>query len=82
MPTMTASTPGRTAALRGAYWAVGSGLLTALGTWASTDDPKPIIIAGATAALVALGFRGAVEGSFDGDRAAKGDVRAGDVGQS
>jgi hypothetical protein len=44
------------AILRGLYVALGTGISTALLVWATTDDWKPVIIAGATSALAALGL--------------------------
>jgi hypothetical protein len=70
-----------TAILRGIYMAVGAGLGAALPVYAVVDTPpwKPIIVAGVGAALVALGFRGGVEGLYDADRQRNDDVKASDV---
>jgi hypothetical protein len=65
---------------RAAYHAIGLALIAVLGAWASTNDVKIIIIAGATAALAALGFRGGVEGLIDSNRAKVNDVQRSDVG--
>jgi hypothetical protein len=67
------------AILRGLYVALGTGISTALLVWATTDDWKPVIIAGATSALAALGFRGGFEGVYDSNRASTGNMNAGDV---
>jgi hypothetical protein len=67
------------AILRGLYVALGTGISTALLVWATTDDWKPVIIAGATSALAALGFRGGLEGVYDANRASTGNINAGDV---
>ncbi len=69
----------QTAILRGFYQAVGSGAFVFLITWATTDELKAPLIAGATAALSALGFRGGVEGSFDRKRNSEGEMRESDV---
>ena len=76
---MTGGSPQATAWLRAAYQAFGQAALVALTVWSQTDDVKTIIIAAGTAALIALGFRGKVEGSFDSGRAARNDVRDSDV---
>ncbi len=79
MLSMTGGTPVITAWMRGAYQAIGQAALVALTTWATTDEPKTIIVAAGTAALLALGFRGLGEGAFDANRAANNDVRKSDV---
>lgn len=53
------------ALIRAAYGALGTGAAVALATWATTNDPKTIIIATGTAVLGILGFRGVGEGVFD-----------------
>lgn len=53
------------AIIRALYIACGTGAAVALATWATTDDPKTIIIATGTAFLGILGFRGGGEGIFD-----------------
>lgn len=75
----TASTFG-TALLRGIYLAIGSGVLTALLVWATTDEWKPVIIAGGVSALTALGFRAGGEGIYDARRAAAVNQKSSDVG--
>jgi len=45
--------------------AVPTGILTALTTWATTDDLKTILIAGGTAATTTFLARVGLEGSFD-----------------
>ena len=77
---MNLASPFGTAILRGAYAAIGTGLMTALVTYAAVDDARGAIVAGGIAALGALGFR-AGEGRYDAGRQARGDVRASDVGQ-
>lgn len=77
---MNTGTTLSTAILRSVYLAIGSGLLTALGVWATTDEWKPVVIAGGIAALTALGFRGGAEGVFDANRAARLDQKPSDVG--
>lgn len=77
---MTLGSPMTTAILRGLYTALGTGAITFLITWASVDEIKGPIIAGAVAALTALGFRAGGEGLYDTKRAARHDVRPGDVG--
>jgi hypothetical protein len=67
------------AIMRGVYVALGTGISTALLVWATTDDWKPVIIAGATSALAALGFRGGFEGVYDSNRASTGNMNEGDV---
>ena len=77
---MTLNSPMTTALLRGLYQAIGAFALVFLSTWATTDEIKAPVIAGGIAALSALGFRAGVEGAYDAKRAARGDVRPGDVG--
>jgi hypothetical protein len=67
------------AIIRGLYMALGTGVSTALLTWATTDDYKTIIIASVGAALTVLGFRGGAEGFYDRNRAITGNINAGDV---
>jgi hypothetical protein len=69
----------QSAIVRGLYTALGTGILTALMTWATTDEAKTIIISGGTAALLVLGFRGGAEGFYDRNRAITGNINAGDV---
>ncbi len=69
----------QTAILRSFYQALGSGASVFLITWATTDELKGPIIAGAVAALAALGFRGGIEGTFDKARNDAGKVRPSDV---
>jgi hypothetical protein len=69
-----------TALLRGFYLAVGSFLVVALPVWATTDEWKPIVIAGGMAALASLGFRGVAEGMYDANRAKNLDQKPSDVG--
>jgi hypothetical protein len=76
---MTGASPQVTAWMRAAYWAFGTAALVALTTWATTDDVKTIVVSAGTSLLVALGFRGGVEGSFDSGRASNNDVRDSDV---
>ena len=68
-----------TAIMRGLYTALGTGISTALLTWAATDDIKTIVIASVGAALTVLGFRGGGEGLYDRNRANTGNMNAGDV---
>jgi len=59
------------AILRGAYTAAGAGALMFLTVLSASSDMKVALIAGGIAALVALGFRGGVEGVIDQRRANK-----------
>jgi len=68
-----------TAILRGIYMALGTGLLSGLTTYSTTDDEKAAIITGAITALIALGFRGGGEGLYDANRQRNDDVKASDV---
>ena len=68
-----------TAILRGLYLAIGTGLLSGLITYSTTDDAKAAIITGLITALGALGFRGGGEGMYDASRQKAGDVKASDV---
>lgn len=68
-----------TAILRGLYLAIGTGTLTGLLVWATTDDLKPVLVAAGVSALTALGFRGGGEGMYDASRQKAGDVKASDV---
>lgn len=79
MLSMTGDSAQVTAMIRAVYQAIGSAAFVALTTWSQTDDVKTIVIAAGTAALIALGFRGGIEGIFDTNRAANNDVRASDV---
>jgi hypothetical protein len=69
----------QSAIIRGLYLAIGTGLSTALLVWATTDELKPILIAGITSGLAVLGFRGGAEGFYDRNRAIEGNMNAGDV---
>jgi hypothetical protein len=69
----------QSAIIRGLYTALGTGVSTALLTWATTDDVKTIVIASVGAALTVLGFRGGAEGFYDRNRAITGNMNAGDV---
>jgi hypothetical protein len=70
----------KSALIRALIIAVLSGVATALTTWATTDELKPIIIAGGTAFLTPLIARFGGEGTYDTRRQRLGDVRPGDVG--
>jgi hypothetical protein len=59
-------------------WTANGRLDRAHDLWA-TSDFKTILVAGGTAFLAPLIVRAAGEGSFDTNRASKGDVRSGDV---
>lgn len=78
MLTLTAGSPLATAMLRGVYLALGSFAVAFLPAYAVTDDLKGPLIAGAMAALWALGFQGGM-GQFDANRAARNDIRDSDV---
>jgi hypothetical protein len=69
----------KSALLRGVILGLLTGASTALTTFATTSDFKTILVAGGTAFLAPLIVRAAGEGSFDNNRASKGDVRSGDV---
>lgn len=81
MPILNARSTTSTAWLR----AAGSALLALAGTflmtYGQTDDLKSSLIVAGTAATIALGWRGGVEGMSDALRDAHGDVKSGDVGQ-
>jgi zinc transporter ZupT len=84
---MTLTTGGTfaTALFRGALVALGSGLFAALGTYAGTDEAKPIVLSFGFAFLAALGIRGGVEGAIDharqeGGKVVESDVQAGESG--
>jgi sulfite exporter TauE/SafE len=51
-----------TAIIRGLYNAIGSGAGSAFLVWTQTNDHKTIAVAFVGAFLIALGFRGGVEG--------------------
>lgn len=70
-----------TAILRGIYMAIGAAAGAAVPVYAVVDTPpwKPVIVAAAGAALVALGFRAGGEGLYDAERQRNDDVKASDV---
>lgn len=58
----------KTAAIRAAWSATGTGLLTLFITWGATNDQlwsKPVVVPAVVAALTVLGFRGFAEGRID-----------------
>jgi len=58
----------RVAAIRAAWSAIGTGLLTLFITWGATSDDlwsKAVIVPAVVAALSVLGFRGVAEGAID-----------------
>jgi len=69
----------RSALLRGVILGLLTGVSTGLTTFATSSDLKTILVAAGTAFLAPLIVRAAGEGSFDTNRASKGDVRSGDV---
>ena len=69
----------RVALMRGVILGLLTGASTALSTWATSGSLKTILIAGGTAFLAPLIVRAAGEGTFDSNRASRGDVRTGDV---
>ena len=69
----------KSALIRGVILGLFTGVSTGLSTWATTGDLKTILVAGGTAFLAPLIVRAAGEGSFDTNRASKGEVRSGDV---
>lgn len=82
MFTLNAGSTLKTAMLRaaqGAALAFGGVFFTTFG--ASHGDWKTAVAAGGSAAMVALGYRGIVEGAADASRDAKRNVLPGDVGQ-
>lgn len=79
---MTPKTPFQAAVIRGVYLAAGTGFLTFLLTYQSTQyDARASIVAGCIAGLSALGFRAMGEGMYDQRRADLGLARSSDVGQ-
>jgi hypothetical protein len=76
---MTGNAVWNSAILRGFYVAVIAGLGGALPIWTQTDNTKLIIIAFLGPFLTALGWRGGGEGGYDANRAATGNMNAGDV---
>jgi hypothetical protein len=79
MNVMNAGSPLVAAIMRGAYIAIGSGLLTGLMAAQQGLDDRGAIIVGGISALLALGFRGGIEGAYDMHRDNTGDVRGSDV---
>ena len=70
----------KAAAVRALLIASVSAASTALTTWATTNDPKMLFIAGGTAFLAPFAARLGIEGTYDSGRANRGDVRSSDVG--
>jgi sulfite exporter TauE/SafE len=68
-----------TAIIRGLYNAIGSGAGSAFLVWTQTNDHKTIAVAFVGAFLIALGFRGGVEGAVDTARQNANDVKPSDV---
>ncbi len=69
------------AAFERALWtAIPAAAMAALAVYATTEDWKPVIVAGLTAFFTPFVTRGAGEGSFDTLRNARGDVTDADVG--
>lgn len=69
----------KAALLRGLVVAIPTSLLTFLSTWTTTDHPKTLVIAAATAFLAPFTARFGGEGHYDSRRAAEGNVKVGDV---
>ena len=69
----------REAIKRAAYQAGGQGLAIMVAALSAGASPKVAILAGAAAALAALGFRGVWEGRKDEARAKAGNVIASDI---
>ena len=69
----------KAALIRALITGVITSALTALSTWATTNEPKTIIIAAGTAFLTPFAARFVGEGAYDTQRAKIGDVKPSDV---
>jgi hypothetical protein len=76
---MNTSSTMTTALIRAFYSAIIAGALAGLTASQQGSTDREAVIIGAIAALGILGTRGLVEGAYDTNRDANGDVRGSDV---